>query len=83
LTVEIEQFECLPKLRRIGALILVESPGQKLIVIGDEGKVLKQIGTAARLDMEKLFAGKVFLQLWVKVRRGWPDDNVQLTRQGL
>lgn len=76
LTVEIEKFECLPELYRIAALILVETPGQKNIVIGEEGKLLKQVGTAARLDMEKLFGIKVFLQLWVKVRRGWPDNDI-------
>jgi GTP-binding protein Era len=83
LMIEIEKFECLSELYRIAALILVETTGQKAIVIGDDGKLLKQVGTAARLDMEKLFGSKVFLQLWVKVRRGWPDDDVQLTRQGL
>ena len=83
LTVEIEEFNASPVLLRISALILVETPGQKIIVIGEEGQRLKQVGRAARLDMEKLFGKKIFLQLWVKIRRGWPDDEAQLARQGL
>ena len=82
LTVEIEQFECVSGLHRIAALILVETAGQKAIVIGENGKLLKKIGSMARLDMEKLFGSKVFLQLWVKVRRGWPDDDAELGRHG-
>lgn len=75
LTVEIEQFEYLPKFLRIAGLIIVETPGQKIIVIGEKGKMLKQVSIAARLDMEKLFGIKIFLQLWVKVRHGWPDED--------
>jgi GTP-binding protein Era len=82
LTVEIEQFEYLSGLYRISALILVETEGQKAIVIGENGKILKKIGSMARLNMEKLFGSKVFLQLWVKTRRGWPDDDAELNRQG-
>jgi GTP-binding protein Era len=53
------------------------------MVIGEKGEKLKRISTEARLDMEKLFAGKVFLETWVKVKRGWADDQVALREQGL
>ncbi|MFZ5843945.1 MAG: GTPase Era, partial [Pseudomonadota bacterium] len=68
LAVEIEQFREEPGLYRIHAAILVEKDGQKAIVIGRGGERLKNIGTQARLDMEKLFGCKVMLELWVKVR---------------
>jgi GTP-binding protein Era len=80
--VEIERFEIEGRLRRISAAILVDKPGQKAIVIGKAGDKLKTIGTQARLDMEKLFGGKVFLELWVKVKPGWMDDPVALNRLG-
>lgn len=80
-TVEIEKFKNDQGVLRISAVIYVEKEGQKKIVIGDKGERLKKIGTQARLDMEKLFDGKVFLQLWVKVRGGWGDDERVL--QGL
>jgi GTPase len=74
--VEIEQFKKEEgNLWRISALIWVERPGQKAILIGDHGEKLKEIGTLARLDMEKRFEHKVFLQLWVKVKSGWSDDE--------
>jgi GTP-binding protein Era len=82
LTVEIEQFKQEGRLRRISALILVEREGQKAIVIGEEGKRLKRIGTEARLDMEKLFDSKVMLSLWVKVKSGWSDDERALKSLG-
>jgi GTPase len=68
--VSIDQFEELPRLRRIFATILVAKSGQKGIVIGEGGAQLKAIATAARRDMETLFGCKVFLELWVKVQRG-------------
>lgn len=74
-TVEIEQFEQEGRLRRIHASIWVEREGQKAIVIGDKGERLREIGTRARLAMERLFGGKVHLQTWVKVRSGWSDDE--------
>lgn len=82
LTVEIEEFKEEGRLKRISALILVERDGQKAIVIGDSGQRLKQIGTEARIDMEKLFGGKVMLSLWVKVKSGWSDDERALKSLG-
>lgn len=73
--VEIEQFRMEGEMRRIHALILVDKPNQKAIVIGRGGEKLKSIATQARRDMEKLFDGKVFLEVWVKVKSGWSDDE--------
>lgn len=73
--IEIEQFKREGNLTRIHAAILVERPGQKAIMIGKGGAQLKRIGTAARKEMERLLDGKVFLELWVKVREGWADDE--------
>ncbi len=73
--VEIEQFRMEGGMRRIHALILVDKPNQKAIVIGKGGEKLKAIATQARRDMEKLFDGKVFLEVWVKVKSGWSDDE--------
>jgi GTPase len=81
--VEIESFEEKPGLTRIGAVILVDKPGQKAIVIGKGGEKLKEIGTAARKDIETLVNGKVFLQLFVKVKQAWADDRKMLSRLGL
>ncbi len=75
IAVEIERFhEREDGLLEIDAVIWVERPGQKAIVIGKGGRQLKVIGTEARQDMERLFGHKVFLQLWVRVREGWSDD---------
>lgn len=63
------------KIRDIAAVIWVEREGQKKIVIGKDGAVLKKIGTTARKELEDYFEQKVFLQLWVKVKRGWSDDE--------
>lgn len=82
ITVEIEEFKQEGKLKRISALILVERDGQKAIVIGDGGQRLKRIGMDARIDMEKLFGGKVMLSLWVKVKGGWSDDERALKSLG-
>ncbi len=82
-TVEIERFEVVDGLRRINAGILVDKQGQKGIVIGKGGEKLKQIATQARLDMERMFGGKVFLEVWVKVKSGWADDNAVLRRLGI
>ena len=81
--VEIETFEEKPALTRIRAVILVDKPGQKAIVIGKGGVKLKEIGSAARADIEKLVGGKVFLELWVKVKQSWADDRRTLDRLGL
>ena len=87
LTVEIEQFQekagqGKARLLHIGAVIWVERAGQKGIVIGDKGATLKEIGQQARLDMERLFESKVFLETWVKVRQGWSDDERALQQLG-
>jgi GTP-binding protein Era len=80
--VEIEQFETEGEMRRIAAAVLVDRPGHKPIVIGKNGAKLKTIATQARQDMEKLFGGKVFLEVWVKVKPGWMDDRSILKRLG-
>ncbi|MDH5326491.1 MAG: GTPase Era [Gammaproteobacteria bacterium] len=82
LTVEIEKFSFKESVRHISALIWVEREGQKAIVIGKKGEVLKKVGEAARKDMELLFDGKVFLQLWVKVKQGWSDNERALRSLG-
>lgn len=82
LSVEIEKFELVGNLRRIFAAIIVDKPGQKAILIGAKGEKLKQIGTQARLDMEKLFDSKVYLEVWVKVKSGWADDERALQSLG-
>jgi len=80
--VEIEHFGLEGGLRRISAVILVEKEGHKGIVIGQGGGHLKTIATRARVDMERLFGGKVFLETRVKVRKGWADDAALLNRLG-
>lgn len=82
IAVEIEEFKIVKHIRHISALILVERPGQKKIIIGQGGERLKKIGQQARIDMEKLFDGKVMLSLWVKVRSGWSDDERALRSLG-
>ena len=82
ITVEIEEFKEIEGVLHISALLLVERSGQKRIVIGEKGSRLKTIGRDARLDMEKLFDCKVMLNLWVKVRSGWSDDERALASLG-
>ena len=82
ITVEIEQFDDEEKLYRIGAVIYVERSGQKSIVIGKKGELLKSVGKEARLEMQSLFGRKVFLRLWVKVREGWGDNERMLKNLG-
>ena len=82
LTVEIEKFSNDGKLLDIAAIIWVERDNQKAIIIGKKGSKLKDMGTKARIDMEKLFQQKVFLQLWVKVKSGWSDDERALNSLG-
>ena len=81
-SVVIDDFRVEGKLRRIQATILVESDNQKAMVIGRDGEKLKEVGTRARLDLERLVEGKVFLQLWVKVKGGWADDERVLKSLG-
>lgn len=81
-TVQIEKFDDTETLLRIAALIWVEKEGQKAIVIGHKGEMLKKVGQLAREDMEILFDKKVFLHLWVKVKSGWSDDDHLLRQLG-
>ncbi|WP_133000878.1 GTPase Era [Luteimonas arsenica] len=85
-TVEIESFsEEVSKsgpLLRIGAVVWVERDGQKAIVIGKGGARLREIGTKARMSMERLFGSKVFLETFVRVRAGWSDDEAALRSFG-
>ena len=66
----------------IHGLILVERSGQKRIVIGEKGTRIKKVGQEARQDMENLFESKVMLNLWVKVKGGWADDERALKSLG-
>jgi GTP-binding protein Era len=81
-SVAVEKFEEEGKLRRVCASIIVDKPGQKAIVIGRGGEKLKEIAASARKEMERLFGGKVFLEVWVKVRSGWADDERALKSLG-
>jgi GTP-binding protein Era len=80
--VVIDRFEEEGNLRRIAATIVVEREGHKGMVIGDKGEKLKRIGTEARVELEKLWGAKVFLELWVKVRSGWADDDTRVRSFG-
>lgn len=82
LTVEIERYEEKPGIANIYAIIWVERSTQKNIVIGKEGEMLKKIGTDARHDIEKLIGQKVYLQLWVKIKKGWSDNERALQNLG-
>ncbi|MEJ2384666.1 MAG: GTPase Era [Xanthomonadales bacterium] len=82
LTVEIEEFREETGLIRIGAIVWVERAGQKQIVIGKGGDVLKHVGSRARRELEELFEKKVFLRLWVKVSRDWSDNERALRQFG-
>lgn len=82
IAIEIEEFEETEKLARIGVVIIVNRDSQKSILIGKNGERLKDIGTQARLDIQKMLDKKVFLRLWVKVREGWADDVRALNSLG-
>ncbi len=82
LTVEIERYEELQNITRIYAVIWVERETQKNIVIGKQGSMLKKVGTDARKDIEKLIDQKAYLQLWVKVKKGWSDSERALQSLG-
>ena len=82
LTVETEKLEREGKLLRASAVIWVERDGHKKIVIGEDGAMLKRIGTAARRELEYLTGGKVFLKLWVRVKENWTDDPKSLLQFG-
>jgi GTP-binding protein Era len=81
-TVIIEQFLQEGNLRRIFAAILVERDTHKSMIIGNKGARLKEISTQSRLDMEKLFGGPVYLEIWVKVKSGWADNEAGLRAYG-
>lgn len=81
-TVMVEKFELKGPVRHIHIAIIVDKANHKAMVIGKGGEKLKQIGTQARIDMEKLFGGKVFLQLWVQVKSGWADNLKTLKNLG-
>ena len=81
-SVEVELWEDGPKVTEISAAILVERRGQKKILIGDKGERIKQIGTQAREDIERLIDRKVMLNLWVKIKAGWSDDARALRSLG-
>lgn len=82
MTVEIEEFSHNGSLLTISALILVERKGQKKILIGDGGSRIKLIGSEARVDLQNLFDVQVMLNLWVKVKSGWSDDERALRSLG-
>lgn len=81
-TVVIDKFEEEQNLRRIAATIVVERDAHKGMVIGEGGERLKRIGSEARQELERLWDAKVFLELWVKVRSGWADDEAHLRSYG-
>ena len=81
-TVLVEKFEMRGPLRHIHIAIVVDKSNHKAMVIGKGGEKLKQIGTQARIDMEKLFGSRVFLELWVQVKSGWADSAKSLKNLG-
>ena len=81
-TVVIDKFEEEGNLRRIAATIIVERDAHKGMVIGSDGERLKRIGSEARQELERLMGAKVFLELWVKVRSGWADNEEHLRSYG-
>jgi GTPase len=82
LTVEVEKYEELPNITKIYIVVWVERTSQKSIIIGTEGEMLKKVGIDARLDIEKLIGQKAFLKLWVKVNKGWSDNERALLSLG-
>jgi GTPase len=80
--VVIEQFAVEGTMRRIHATIVVEKQSQKGIIIGEKGERLKRIGTDARKEMEATFGSKVYLELWVRVKKGWADDDALVKQYG-
>jgi GTP-binding protein Era len=81
-TVLIDKYEEEGQLRRIAATIVVERDNHKGMVIGEKGEKLKRIGTEARHELEALTGHKVFLEIWVKVRSGWADDDARVRSFG-
>ena len=81
-TVMVDRFEQEGRLRRIHATILVDKASQRAILLGEGGSRMKTIATDARKDLERLFGGPVFLEVWVRVKRGWANDDASLARLG-
>ncbi len=81
-TVAIEGFKLEGGLRRIQATVYVERDNQRAILLGAGGAKMKEIAASARTDMERLFGGKVFLEIWVRVKKGWADSEASLKRLG-
>ena len=81
--VAIDRFEHAGPVRRIFASLVVDKASQRAILLGAGGERVKAIGAAARRDLEALFGGPVYLELWVRVRKGWSDDDAALRRLGL
>jgi GTP-binding protein Era len=81
-SVSVDSFEHKGELRRIHVTVWVDKASQRGILLGRNGERMKRIASAARRDMEQLFGGKVFLEVWVKVEPGWARDQRKLTRLG-
>jgi GTP-binding protein Era len=81
-SVAVEKFEHEGALRRIFVTVYVDREPQRAILLGERGSRMKEIATQARADMERLFGGRVFLEVWVRVKRGWADDDRMLERLG-
>jgi GTP-binding protein Era len=81
-TVGIDSFKLEDGVRRILATVYVDRDNQRAILVGAGGQQMKAIATRARSDMERMFGGPVFLEVWVRVKRGWADDDAQLQRFG-
>ena len=81
-TVGIEAFEHEGDARRINAVVWVDKPGQRAILLGRGGETMKAIATEARKSMLRLFGGRVHLEVWVRVKKGWADDDASLARLG-
>ncbi len=81
-TVEIEEFQERPHILRIGAVVWVERPNQKAILLGRSGQAMKETATQARRELERFFQKKVFLRLWIKVKRSWSSDQASLVKLG-
>ena len=81
-TVTIDRFEQEGRLRRIFASVLVDRASQRAILLGERGERMKAISMQARRDLEQLFGAPVYLEVWVRVKKGWADDDASLTRLG-
>ena len=80
--VDVESFEHAGDLRRIRVNVYVDKPSQRAMLIGEDGARMKAIASQARADMEQLFGGRVFLDVWVRVKRGWSQSEAMLKRLG-